>query len=113
MHDVELAWELAELVHNRLTAIERNNVYIAIGAGDTFTAIEVLLQAVVVRSVALQDELVARLHHWLQGYANDPRGPDLHRILRNTRTAVSDLPLGSPRHGLLPPARRYQRPHPP
>jgi hypothetical protein len=36
MHEVELAWELAELVHNHLTTIERNRVYMAIGAADTF-----------------------------------------------------------------------------
>src|ERR1700761_6477644 len=44
--DVALAWELAVAAHPRLRRFEADRIYIAIGVGDAFDAIDALINAI-------------------------------------------------------------------
>ena len=45
VQETALAWALAEAVKPHLSAIERNHVFMAIGAGETFAAIRGLVMS--------------------------------------------------------------------
>ena len=41
-----MAWELAAAAHPHLSRVDADRIYIAIGVGDTFEAIDALLTAI-------------------------------------------------------------------
>jgi hypothetical protein len=65
----KLAWALAEAVNPHLSAAERNHVFMAIGAGETFAAIRGLVKSVAVKRIALRPDLVRQCTTWLHAYA--------------------------------------------
>jgi hypothetical protein len=44
VHEADLAWALSLAVKPQLNVGERNHIFVAIGAGDTFAAIRSLLK---------------------------------------------------------------------
>jgi hypothetical protein len=68
LQETELAWALADAVEPELSAIERNYVFMAIGAGETFVAIRGLCKSVAEQRISLQPGLVQRCATWLQAY---------------------------------------------
>jgi hypothetical protein len=53
----DLSWALADAARPYLCAVERNHVYAAIGAGETFTAIRGLVKSVAIKRIALRPNL--------------------------------------------------------
>jgi hypothetical protein len=51
VHETDLAWALANSARPYLCTVERNDVYTAIGAGETFTAIRQLFKSVAVKRI--------------------------------------------------------------
>jgi hypothetical protein len=68
VRETNLAWALAQAVKPHLSAIKRNHVFMAIGAGETFTAIRGLLKSVAVKRIALRPDLVQQCITWLHAY---------------------------------------------
>lgn len=66
--EAELTWALAEVAGAHLDVAERNNLYVAIGIGETFFAIGLLTAAIVRNDLAISGNLVTRLHAWLDSY---------------------------------------------
>ena len=78
VQEINLAWALAEAVKPHLSAIERNRVFMAIGAGETFAAIRGLVKSVAVKRIALRPDLAQQCITWLHAYV----GQDDERYLR-------------------------------
>jgi hypothetical protein len=70
--EVRLAWELAAIAGGHLDAVEHNEVYVAIGAGDTFVAIGMLMRKLAAAELAVGSDLAARLSGWLVSYSDHP-----------------------------------------
>jgi hypothetical protein len=105
--DIQLAWELAEVGARHLDATERDNLYVAIGAGETFKAVESLMHAVVGNGVALRAETITRLLAWLDGYRNHPDERGLRRLIAELNIDT-DYPPPAPTR--LATVYRYRRP---
>ena len=78
VHEADLAWAVAEAAKPYLSAVERNAVFVAIGAGETFSAINGLLRSVEIKGIPLGFDLLQQCRMWLRGYG----GHDDERILR-------------------------------
>ena len=75
MHHVELAWALTEAADHCLDESKRFDVYLALGAGDTYTAIRDLTRILVREQVQLAAEVVAALGAWWAAHRD---GDDHH-----------------------------------
>lgn len=84
----DLAWELADAISPLLTERERHQLYATIGSGDSYAAIDTVLQTMAQESFPVSPKLVAKLVTWLDGYAHSQDAPRLHQMLR-TVTALS------------------------
>jgi hypothetical protein len=68
VHEADLAWRLAQAVKPHLDTVERNDIFVALGAGDTFSAMRCLLKLVAVRKIRIGPELVPQCISWLEGH---------------------------------------------
>ena len=84
----DLAWELADAISPLLTERERHQLYATIGSGDSYAAIDTVLQTMAQESFPVSPKLVAKLVTWLDGYAHSQDAPRLNQMLR-TVTALS------------------------
>jgi hypothetical protein len=73
----DLAWELADAISPLLGERDRFQLYAAIGSGETYTAIDTLLQTMAHQSWPIPPELIAKLNDWLDAYA---QSDDAHRL---------------------------------
>jgi hypothetical protein len=78
VHETSLAWALAQAAKPHLDAVENNDIFVTIGAGETLAAIRKLLKAVAIKRIPLEPDLVRRCVSWLHAYA----GHDDERYLR-------------------------------
>jgi hypothetical protein len=72
MVETELAWDLAEAAKGCLDRDQRNQVYIAIGVGDVFSAAKFLLRRIVRSQVSIPIETVLKLNSWVASYRDHP-----------------------------------------
>jgi hypothetical protein len=79
--EADLAWALAQAAHPHLDAVERHDIYIRIGVGETFSAISSLIATVVGRQLTLPAELVNRLVIWLDAYVGNDGETQLRRLI--------------------------------
>ncbi len=81
LQEADLAWALADAVKSDLSAIERNHVFMAIGAGETFAAIRGLVKSVAIKRIELRPELVQQCTAWLHAYAGHKDEQYLRRLI--------------------------------
>lgn len=67
--EVDWAWELVDIAGRRMSERNRTDVYTAIGAGDSYAAIDVLLTTIAPAKLALPAVLLAQIIEWLNAYA--------------------------------------------
>jgi hypothetical protein len=79
VHEADLAWSVAEATKQYLTAIERDEVFVAIGAGETFAAIRRLIRLVELKRIPLGPDLLQQCRTWLRGYGGHEDGRHLSR----------------------------------
>ncbi|TPG28087.1 hypothetical protein EAH80_28565 [Mycobacterium hodleri] len=82
--DDAVAWELTAAARQHLNKPDADRIYIAIGVGDTFDAIDALLGVIARDHIPLGDELVATVASWLDCY----RGQDAELRLRQLLTEI-------------------------
>jgi hypothetical protein len=68
VHEADLAWRLALAVKPHLDTVERNDIFVALGAGDTFSAMRRLLKLVAVKEIYIGPRLVQQCISWLEGH---------------------------------------------
>ena len=86
VHEANLAWAVAEAAKPYLNAVERNAVFVAIGAGDTFAAIRGLLRSVEIKRIPLGLELLEQCRMWLRGYGGHDDERHLRRLIEEPLT---------------------------
>jgi hypothetical protein len=74
-HEANLAWALALAAKPFLDVAERNALFVAIGAGETFAVVRALVKWVAIKRIPVEPDLVRQCVSWLDGYAghNDER----------------------------------------
>jgi hypothetical protein len=110
MQEQNLAWALAESADPCFRLAERNYIYVAIGAGDTFSAICALVAVIAREGLPLPLELVPALTSWLNAHSHnesEPRVRGLVTIL--TKRAPNHPAPAKPRREPLSIAQRYRR----
>jgi hypothetical protein len=105
LNDAALAWELAAAAHPHLSRCEADRIYIAIGIGDAFDAIDALITAITRDRIRLGDDLVAAVLTWLDRYVGQPFEPRLRRLISEVQTSP---PSPKKRPGSLPVAPQYR-----
>lgn len=78
----ELAWELADAINHLLADRDRSQLYVTIGSGDSYGAIETALQTMAHHDLSVPAELIAKLANWLDAYAHSRDVLRLHELLR-------------------------------
>ena len=81
LQEADLAWALADAVKSNLSSIERNHVFMAIGAGETFAAIRGLVKSVAVKRIELRPDLVQQCITWSHAYAGHKDEQYLRRLI--------------------------------
>jgi hypothetical protein len=81
--EADLAWALAEVTKPHLSAVERYDVFMAIGAGETFAAIRQLFSCVAIKGIPVGLDLVERCTTWLHAYAGHEDERYLRRLIEN------------------------------
>ena len=84
--EADLAWDLADLACTLIPEADRVQLYITIGAGYNYSAINTLLGAVGGSDLTLTDALAARLDDWLSSYAHDSDAPRLKALIDSLRS---------------------------
>jgi hypothetical protein len=81
--EADLAWALVEAAKPHLSAVERNDVFMAIGAGETFAAIRQLFSWVAIKGIPVGLDLVECCTTWLHAYAGHEDERYLRRLIEN------------------------------
>ena len=68
--ETDLAWELIEMAHPLLSDRARAELFIAIGAGSSFQAIDALLETIAREGLPVPAKLLVRLVDWLSVYVS-------------------------------------------
>lgn len=79
--EAELAWDLAQFVDPYLRGAERNDIYIAIGVGETFWAIQTLITAAVRTGLLLPRELIVGCTDLLAVYVGNDHEPYIRQLI--------------------------------
>ena len=102
--DATLAWELAAAARPHLGRFEADRIYIAIGIGETFAAIDTLITAIARDRIALGEDLLATTSTWLDCYLGQDAEPRLRQLVAEVARGV--LATDAPTQGATPCAGR-------
>jgi hypothetical protein len=81
VQEANLAWTVAEAAERYPSAVERDAVFVAIGAGDTCAAIRRLLRSVEIKRIPLRPDLLHQRRTWLRGYGWHDDERDLRHLI--------------------------------
>lgn len=84
-NDTALAWELAAAARPHLSRVEADPIYIAIGVGDTFDAIDALITAIALRRIPVDAAVAATASAWLEFHVGQDADPRLRRLIAEMR----------------------------
>ncbi|CAN5641233.1 hypothetical protein BH09ACT8_BH09ACT8_60890 [soil metagenome] len=90
--DAALAWELAATARPYLSRVDADRIYITLGIGETFAAIDALITVIARNHIPVNDDLVATAATWLDCYLGQGAEPRLRHLLAEVRTAAADEP---------------------
>jgi hypothetical protein len=91
-----LAWELAAAARPYLCRLEADPIYIAIGIGETFDAIDALITTIVRQRIPVGAAVAATVSTWLDFYRGQDAEPRLRQLVADMET--------------YPPQQRWTRP---
>jgi hypothetical protein len=77
----DLAWELADAISPLLADRDPDQLYATIGSGESYTAINTVLQTMAHQSSLIPPELITKLTNWLDAYTHSDDAPRLHELL--------------------------------
>jgi hypothetical protein len=85
-HEADLAWALALAAKPSLNVVERNGIFVAIGAGETFAVVRTLVKWFAIKRIPVEPDLVRQCVSWLDAYVG-------HQDERHLRGLIDDLEL--------------------
>jgi hypothetical protein len=77
----DLAWELADAISPLLGERDRVQLYATIGSGESYTAINTLLQTMAHHRLPIPTEFIPKLTGWLDAYAHSHDASRLRELL--------------------------------
>jgi hypothetical protein len=99
--ETKLAWTLIEVAKPHLSDHDRDNIFVIIGAGETFAAMRILLELVANKRIAVPTELMRRCTAWLTTYARHEEEQHLRgliaRCTQSIRTQPAQRAVANPR----------------
>ncbi len=112
MSEAKLAWALADAVSVCFTANDQLAIYTTLGAGETYSAIELMLDIAVRKRYPLPANLVSTLVVWLDCYIGNEHEATTRRLLNCVepqapptiapspwrKSRNPSIPLGAPDH---------------
>jgi len=81
VHELDLAWVLANTAAVYLDSAGRHDLYITLGVGETFAAISLLIAVIARERAQLPADLIANLMRWLDIYAGHKDEPRLRTLV--------------------------------
>ncbi|MES9396726.1 hypothetical protein ABER03_12160, partial [Cutibacterium acnes] len=87
--DAALAWELAATARPYLSRVDADGIFITLGIGETFTAIDALITVIARNHIPLGDDLVATTASWLDCYLGHEAEPRLRHLLTDVLDAAA------------------------
>jgi hypothetical protein len=81
MRDYDLAWWLADVVADDLSAAARTAVYLELGGGQYWESITRMLSAAVEHELTVPGVLLSELSRWLDGYLGNVDEPAARTLL--------------------------------
>jgi hypothetical protein len=90
--EVGLAWALANTVDVYLSIVERHDLYIAIGIGETFAAISLLITVIAREKATLPRDLLCALTAWLDCYAGNSDERRLRALIEQIGSQAAEAP---------------------
>jgi hypothetical protein len=106
MSYAQLAWSLAETCSHCLNESEKCAVYVALGSGDTRTAISKLVKAAARQHVTLSTETAVALRAWWVAH-DDARGVSRRTAVLIGQLTTPSAPRPSPMTPGIRPERKY------
>lgn len=89
--DAALAWELAATARPYLSRVDADGIFITLGIGETFTAIDALITVIARNHIPLSDDLVATTASWLDCYLGHEAEPRLRHLLTDVLAAAQQI----------------------
>ena len=83
VEQTNLAWALAEAIKPHLSAVERNHVFVVIGAGEAFAAIRHLFKSAAFKRIPLRPDLLRQCTSWLHAYVGHEDERYLRHLIEN------------------------------
>lgn len=83
VEETNLAWALAEALKPHLSAVERNHVFVVIGAGEAFAAIRHLFKSAAFKRIPLRPDLLRQCTSWLHAYVGHEDERYLRHLIEN------------------------------
>jgi hypothetical protein len=87
--DAALAWELAATANPHLGKYELDRIYVLIGIGETFAAIEVLITVIVRDRIVIGEDLLATVVAWLDCYVGQDAEQHLRQLVGDVQTVAA------------------------
>lgn len=81
VQEADLAWSLIDVAKPKLDGRERNHVFVSVGAGDSFTAIRILIKLIADKQIPLPTWLVQLCARWLDAYVLHEDHQRLHVLI--------------------------------
>ena len=82
-HEANLAWALALAAKPFLHVADRNDLFVAIGAGETFAVVRALVKWVAINRIPVEPDLVRQCISWLDAYVGHRDERYLRRLIEN------------------------------
>jgi hypothetical protein len=83
VQETDLAWALIDVAKPHMHAGERNFVFVAVGAGDTFAAIRSLINLIAAKRIPLRPHLMQQCATWLDAYTFHDAHEQLRRVIED------------------------------
>ncbi|PXX08352.1 hypothetical protein [Mycolicibacterium moriokaense] len=82
-HEANLAWALALAAKPFLDVVDRNDMFVAIGAGETFAVVRALVKWVAIKQIPVEPDVVRQCVSWLDGYVGHEDEHFLRRLIED------------------------------
>jgi hypothetical protein len=90
VQEANLVSTLVDVAKADLDARERNHVFVSVGAGDSFTAIRILIKLIADKQIPLHPHLVHLCTTWLQAYTLHEDYAHLRRLVDTFAIPVNE-----------------------
>ena len=100
-HEADLAWALALAAKPHLNVVERTDLFVAIGAGETSAVVRALVKWFAIKRIPVDPDLVQQCMSWLDGYVGHEDERFLRRLIEDVVFPMAIQPWATLRVGPL------------